>query len=67
MAQGRQAYVICPMVEESEALEAENVIEYRESMEALATGTRVEYLHGKMKARKRTMSWNGLQREKSMY
>ncbi len=26
--EGRQAYVICPMVEESEAMEAENVIEY---------------------------------------
>ena len=54
VAQGRQAYVICPMVEESEALEAENVIEYRERLvEALATGTRVEYLHGKMKAKEK--------------
>jgi ATP-dependent DNA helicase RecG len=50
VAEGRQAYVICPMVEESEEVEAENVIEYTERLqEALATGVIVEYLHGKMK------------------
>lgn len=47
---GRQAYVICPMVEESEAIEAENVIEYTEKLrEALSPSITVEYLHGKMK------------------
>ena len=29
---GRQCYVICPMVEESEALEAENVLDYSEML-----------------------------------
>jgi len=29
---GRQAYVICPMVEESEEIEAENVIDYAEQL-----------------------------------
>lgn len=48
--QGHQAYVICPMVEESEAVEAENVIEYTEQIRAALPGTvSVEYLHGKMK------------------
>ncbi len=48
--EGRQAYVICPMVEESEEVEAENVIEYTEHLkEALPAGIAVEYLHGKMK------------------
>ena len=28
IAEGRQCYVICPMVEESESMEAENVIDY---------------------------------------
>lgn len=51
---GRQAYVICPMVEESEAIEAENVIEYTDKLkEALSNTIQVEYLHGKMKAREK--------------
>ena len=50
VAEGRQSYVICPMVEESEEVEAENVIEYTERLqEALPHGVVVEYLHGKMK------------------
>ncbi len=36
--EGRQAYIICPMVEESEEIEAENVIDYVEQLdEALQT------------------------------
>lgn len=51
---GRQAYVICPMVEESESIEAENVIEYTEKLkEALPMSVVVEYLHGKMKAKEK--------------
>lgn len=47
---GRQAYVICPMVEESDMIEAENVIEYTETLkECFDSAIRVEYLHGKMK------------------
>ena len=54
VAMGRQAYVICPMVEESEAMEAENVIDYAETLkEALAPGVTVEYLHGKMKPKEK--------------
>ena len=30
---GHQAYVICPMVEASEMIEAENVVDYAESFE----------------------------------
>lgn len=52
--EGRQAYVICPMVEESEAIEAENVIEYTDRLkDALPTEINVEYLHGKMKAKEK--------------
>lgn len=50
IAEGRQAYVICPMVDESEEVEAENVIEYTERLkEALPKDISVEFLHGKMK------------------
>ncbi len=51
VAEGHQAYVICPMVEESEAAEeAENVVEYtRKLQNALSTEVTIEYLHGKMK------------------
>ena len=48
---GHQAYVICPMVEESEtAEEAENVIAYTQRLrEVLPQRITVEYLHGRMK------------------
>ncbi len=54
--EGHQAYVICPMVEESEtAEEAENVIAYTEKLrDALPGGITVEYLHGKMKPAEKT-------------
>lgn len=52
--EGRQAYVICPMVEESEAMEAENVIEYAARLkERLPAFIQVEYLHGKMKPKEK--------------
>lgn len=51
---GRQAYVICPMVEESEGLDAENVTDYaRKLQEVLPDEIRVEILHGKMKPKEK--------------
>lgn len=51
---GRQAYVICPMVEESEGLEAENVTDYaRKLQEVLPGEIKVEILHGKMKPKEK--------------
>lgn len=48
--EGRQCYVICPMIEENENLEAENVIDYAKTLqEELGEEIRVDYLHGKMK------------------
>ena len=50
IAEGRQCYVICPMVEESEFLEAENVIDYANSLQdKLGNQIKVAHLHGKMK------------------
>ena len=49
-AAGRQGDVICPMVEESEALDAENVLDYSQMLaEAMGGQARVGCLHGRMK------------------
>lgn len=54
VAAGRQAYVICPMVEESEMIEAENVLDYTKLLrQKLPESITVEYLHGKMKAKEK--------------
>lgn len=48
--QGRQCYVICSMVEESEHLEVENVTDYTEMLrEYFPTSIKIACLHGKMK------------------
>lgn len=53
---GRQAYVICPMVEPSEMIEAENVVDYTKKLrENLPESVRVEYLHGKMKPKEKNL------------
>lgn len=50
VAEGRQCYVICPMVEESESIEAENVIDYASMLQSeMGDGICVAYLHGKMR------------------
>lgn len=48
--EGRQCYVICPMVEESESLEAENVMDYSSMLsEEMGGQIHVGCLHGRMK------------------
>lgn len=55
VAAGRQAYVICPMVEESDMLEAENVVDYAALLrEQFGGRIAVSYLHGKMSAEEKT-------------
>ena len=51
--EGRQAYVICPMVEESEMIEAENVLDYTKTLQNELPGINIEYLHGKMKGKEK--------------
>lgn len=59
VANGRQAYVICPMVEASEDEESsqallENVIDYTEKLKsALPPSIQVAYLHGQMKPKEK--------------
>ena len=56
IAKGHQAYVICPLVEESEGLEAENVTDYAEQItQQLPSGIVVESLHGKMKSGRKNL------------
>jgi len=51
---GHQAYVICPMVEESEKLEVESVIEYTDKLaDYMSCAVRVAYLHGRMKGKEK--------------
>ncbi len=55
VALGHQAYIICSMVEDSETLELENVIEYTKSLkERYGELYQIEALHGKMKAEEKT-------------
>lgn len=50
VAAGRQAYVICPMVEEGELEDVENVVDYTAKLKAaLPANIQVAYLHGKMR------------------
>ncbi|HJH49649.1 ATP-dependent DNA helicase RecG [Merdimonas faecis] len=50
IGEGRQCYIICPMVEESESLEAENVLDYSSMLqEEMGEGIVVSCLHGRMK------------------
>ena len=51
--EGRQAYVICPMVEASEMIEAENVLDYKKRLEKELPGVSVSCLHGKMKGKEK--------------
>ncbi len=51
VSEGRQAYVICPMVWENENIDSSDVVSYTNMLkETLPSSISVEYLHGKMKA-----------------
>ena len=49
LAAGRQAYVICPKVSETEGNQGENVGDYAKTLRNVLPGVRVEALHGRMK------------------
>lgn len=49
LQKGHQAYIICPLAEESEHLEAENVFDYREKLAKTALKNyNIDIIHGKM-------------------
>ncbi len=47
---GRQAFVICPLVEDSEKLQAKAAVEEFAALEKIFLGFRVGLIHGKMKS-----------------
>ena len=48
--EGRQAYIVCPLVEESEEIEAKSVLELAEKYKnETFSEYKVEYMHGKLK------------------
>lgn len=54
VAEGHQCYIVCPMVEESEYIEAENVNDYSKMLsEELGCSIQVRCLHGKMKQKEK--------------
>ena len=52
--QGRQAYIICPMVEESEGADGDNVTDYTQRIrEIFPSDITIGMLHGKMKPKEK--------------
>ncbi len=52
--EGRQCYVVCPLVEENEEIDAKSVMEiYEIYKKQIFPNLRVEYLHGKMKQKEK--------------
>ena len=52
--EGRQVYVVCPLVEENEEINAKSVMELAEKYKNdIFKEYKVEYLHGKMKAKEK--------------
>lgn len=50
IAKGHQVYIICPLVEETENMEGENVVDYAKKLrELLPEDIKLGVLHGKMK------------------
>ena len=54
IAEGRQAYIVCPLVEENEEINAKSVLELAEKYkDEVFKEYRVEYLHGKMRPKEK--------------
>ena len=54
LAEGRQAYVVCPLVEENEALALKSVEEFSENLKnTVFLGYQVAFLHGRMKGKEK--------------
>lgn len=51
---GRQAYIVCPLVEENEEIDAKSVIElFEKYKEQVFNEFKVEYIHGKLKQKEK--------------
>ena len=56
ISEGRQVYVVCPLVEETEEINAKAVLELTEKYKTqIFPEYRVEYLHGKMRPKEKEL------------
>lgn len=63
VAQGRQAFIICPLVEESDRVEAKAAVaEHRRLQEEIFPRLRLGLLHGRMDAEEKERSMTGFRR-----
>lgn len=54
VAEGRQCYIVCPLIEESETLAAKSAVEYAEKLKkSVFTKEKVEVMHGRLKSAER--------------
>ena len=54
LSEGRQAYIICPLIEESETLTAKSAVEYAEKLKKTTfKNYRLEVIHGRVKPKER--------------
>ena len=52
--EGRQAYIVCPLVEENEEIDAKSVLElYEKYKKEVFSDYRLEYIHGKMRPKEK--------------
>ncbi len=51
--EGRQAYIVCPLVEETEEIDAKSVLEVYEKYKEIFLGYKVEYMHGKLRPKEK--------------
>jgi len=54
VAEGRQVYIVCPLIEESEALSAKSAVEYSENLkQKVFPKLTVDVIHGKLKGKEK--------------
>lgn len=53
VAAGHQVYIICPMVEENEEMDLENVTDYTQTLQERLPALQIACLHGKMKPKEK--------------
>lgn len=51
--EGRQCYIVCPLVEESEEIDAKAVLDVYKKYKEIFSNYRVEYIHGKLKSKEK--------------
>jgi ATP-dependent DNA helicase RecG len=62
VAQGRQAYWVCPLIEESEALELQTALDTHDALSAELAGLRVGLVHGRLPSAEKAATMDGFVR-----